>query len=124
MNCREGLELAGTGVEHARVAFAGDHFRAGVLFQFGQAAAMVVVRVAVQQDLDVFDRKAERGDVLLDERRGFGQPAVQQNVAGRSPNEERRYMRADVVDIADDAKGFDGLVPGGAAVGVALGQAG
>src|ERR1700681_2329958 len=82
---------------------------------------MIEMSVAVQQKLDVVDREAQLGDAFLDQWRGFGQTAVEQDGASRSPNEERRYVgRADVVNTADDAEWLDGLVPGGALVSADL----
>src|SRR5271157_5677238 len=82
---------------------------------------MIVMSVAVEQELDVFDGEAQVGDALLDDGRGFGQAAIKKNRAVRSLNEERRHIGgADVIDIADDAEWLDRLVPGGALVRTAL----
>src|ERR1700736_471784 len=72
------------------------------------------MRVAVQQEFDVVDRKAQFGDVFLDQRRSFRKTTIKKYRAFGSPDKERRYVgRADVVNVADDPEGLDGLVPGG-----------
>ena len=82
---------------------------------------MIEVRMAVEQDLDVFDREAEVGDVLLDDWRGFGQAAIQQNRALRCLDKKRRDVGcADIVNVADDAERLDRLVPLGALFGAVL----
>src|SRR5208282_2571495 len=84
---------------------------------------MIEMRVAVQQKLDVLDREAELGDALFYDRRRFRKTAVQKNRAIGSPDEEGRDIgRADVVNVADDAEGFHGLVPLGALLGAALSE--
>src|ERR1700735_5221793 len=82
---------------------------------------MIVVRVAVQQDLDIFDREAEFRDALLDEPRGFGKSAIEQDGTLRGLDIERRNIGgADVINIANDAERLDGLVPFGALIGAVL----
>ena len=73
---------------------------------------MVHVSMAVQENLDIFHVKAQRGDVALDLRSGLAKSAVEQDVAfGRSDEEGRHIGGAHVVQVIRDPKGLHGPVP-------------
>ena len=86
------------GIKRARYELRARH-----LFEQGEAARMVKVRVAVDQYLYVFELEAEKIDVLFDHRNRFGKAAVEQYVAGGRGDEKRAdFGRADIVNVADD----------------------
>ena len=70
------------------------------------------MRVAVEQNLHVAEFESERGDVRLDLRRGFDIAAIDHDVAGWRRDEKRRdFLRAHVIDVADDFEWRHRLVP-------------
>ena len=82
-----------------------DDFRAAALLQLRDAAGMIEMHVRIENDLDVAELEAELLDVLRDERRGFRQGAVDQNMTlWRSDEHRAQAMRADIVSVAVDPK--------------------
>src|SRR5215471_13358048 len=51
--------------------------------QFRDSAGVIVVRMGVHDQPDIFDFKAELPDIRGDQRRGFGESAVDKNMTGR-----------------------------------------
>lgn len=85
---------------------------------------MIVMGVAIEQDLDVCKAKAELLDVLLNLRDRFIEAAVEQDVTVRSGDQIRTNFRGtDVVHVADDSIWFNWLVPGSGLFGwLAIGR--
>src|ERR1700678_369759 len=75
---------------------------------------MSVMGVAVQENLLVLHGEAKFHDALFDQRRGSRQARIQEDGSSRRFDIEGRNVRADIINVADDLKGLDGLVPGGA----------
>src|SRR5712691_2994117 len=73
---------------------------------------MIVVRLAGEQIFYVTETEAELFDAGADERNTFFVVAVEQNTAFRRHKEVRsQEIGADVIDVAGDSIGIDGLVP-------------
>ena len=69
------------------------------------AADVIEVRVAREHDLDVAQLEPELLDVRRDDRRHLGRAGVDEDVALRRDDQIRSdVLRADVVDVADQAK--------------------
>src|SRR5205085_6860258 len=84
------LEVAtAPGGQLRRVGFADGQPRPGQRLQLRQAPRVVVVRVAVDQQLDVFEPEAELFDVITNLRHGFSEAAVEQDVAARRGDQVR-----------------------------------
>ncbi len=107
-----------------RVGFAGEELRAGPLPQRGEAAGVVGVGLAVDEELDVLQLEAELPDAVADEGRGLHEAAVDHDVPrGRGDQERRDIARPDVIEVVRDPERLDRLVPrAGGRVG--LGQDG
>jgi hypothetical protein len=70
------------------------------------------VSVRIEEDLHVTRTEAEGCNVLQDLRGGLLEAAVDQDVAVRRREQERRDVRrADVVEICRDPERLDRLVP-------------
>lgn len=74
--------------QQRRVGAAGVEQRARGTLQLSQAAGVIVVRVAVQQDAHVLGAESEAADVRQDQRRGFDEAAVDHDVPCRCRDEE------------------------------------
>ena len=86
---------------------------------------MVVVAVADEQDLDVAEVEAEGFNALLDEGRAGFEVAVDEDVAlGRDDEIGGEVLAADVIEVAGDAEGREGLGPGGGLEGLLCGESG
>ena len=84
---------------------AGGDRGAGRALQRGDPAGVIVVRVRVHDQFDVFGLEAKLADVRVDDRRGLRQPAVEQDRALSVGHQHRRDARgSDVVRVAEDAK--------------------
>jgi hypothetical protein len=71
------------------------------------------MRVAVDEVLHVFRSESELADVVSDHWRSLDKSAVQEDVSLRAGNQERRDITGpDVIDVPDNAKWLDRLVPG------------
>jgi hypothetical protein len=91
------------------VAFTDPELCAGGLLQLAKAACVVGVRVGVEQYLHVPDVEAELRYAPLDERRGLGVAAVDEDVAlGTGDQEGGDAGGADIIEVAGDAKRFVG----------------
>lgn len=105
----------------SRLCARGDA-RAAQALQLRDAARVVAVSVRVDDELDVFHAKTERADALRDERGRVGQCAVDEYMAGIGGDQDRaQTARADIVGVAEDAKGRLLLVPGLAPFGDVVG---
>ena len=89
----------------------GLELRAAVVLEPGEAAGVVRVRVAVEDDFDVGEPETERGDVRFDLRRRFGKAAVDQDQAARRDDQVRGDVRrAHVIHVAGDPERCDRLI--------------
>jgi hypothetical protein len=92
----------------------GKHLRAGRGLDRGDAAGMVEMGLAVEQDLDLARVEAERADVGEHLRRELRHPRVDQDQAVAAVDQHRRDVaRADVIDSVGDAERVDPLCPPG-----------
>ena len=86
-------------LERGDVAFHRLQLRAGILLELRQAAGMIEVGMAVEQEFESDDLEAELGDVGLDLRHGLGNGAIEQDVplrrrrTGRRPAPPFRHNR-------------------------------
>ena len=86
--------------------------RACRALQFQKSACVVEMRVRIDQQLHLLGPKAELSDVGENLRRRLDEAAVEQDVPLRRRDEKRSdLVRADVMDVADEPEGLDGLVP-------------
>src|ERR1051325_10836253 len=73
---------------------------------------MVRMRVAVDENLDVFQFKSQLLDVLPDQRHGLGEAAIEKDVALRRGNEiGGDVARAHIINVVDDTKRLYRLIP-------------
>jgi hypothetical protein len=87
-------------------------FCAGLLDNLRAARAVIAVRVADEQNLDVAEAEAKRLNALADERRRRREIAVDKDEAfGRSDKVRGEIGAADVIKIAGDAEGRKGRGP-------------
>ena len=92
---------------------AGNELGPGPLFELGEAARVVEMRMAVEQIPHISDFESELADIVADHRRGFDHAAIEKNVSARASDQiGGKIARADVIDVANYAKWLDGLVPG------------
>src|SRR5690606_28049267 len=90
----------------------GQQARAGTALELRQPADVVEMLVAVEEELHVGQREAQRFDIGGDRRGTFGGATVDQHVALIAGDEQRRDpARADVPGVAVDAERRTGLVP-------------
>ena len=86
---------------------------AGLADNLRAARAVIVVRVADEQNLDVAEAEAKRLNALANQRRGRREIAVDEDEAfGRGDEVRGEIAAADVIEIARDAEGRKGLSPG------------
>ena len=98
-------------LQEGRVLDARHQPRSGELLKSGEAAGMVEVSVAVEQDLDVFETEPELFDAGADQRHGLFESSVNQDVPFRSGQQERGDAAGThVVEVAHDAEGLFRLV--------------
>ena len=74
--------------EGCAITLARYQIRSGSTLQFGKAAAMIVMRVAVEQILYIVHAEAKLRDILLDLGSGLWKAAVDQDVALGRYNQE------------------------------------
>ena len=87
-------------------------FGVGLFQDFCAACAVVGVGVADEQELHVAEFESELFDAGADERNGFFEAAVDQDVAFRCGDEEGgEVFGADVVEVASDLVRREGLGP-------------
>ena len=73
---------------------------------------MIEVNVTVEEDLNIGELEAELCDIAFNLRRGFDEPAIEQDMSLVGGNEEGSYLRsAHVVEVAKDAERWDRFVP-------------
>ena len=102
------------GFDHGDVAVHDVVLCAGELVDRGAAGAVVVVRVADEQNLDVAEVEAEGLDALANQRQEDFEIAVDEDEALRRDDEVGgEVFAADVIEIAGDAEGRKGLVHAG-----------
>ena len=77
---------------HGRVGIHHHELRAGHFLHLGDARAMVAMRVADENDLDVAELEAELLDALLDQRHGIFEIGIDQDVALIGRDQERRVI--------------------------------
>jgi hypothetical protein len=94
------------------VGLAHQDARAGQLLHQRVAAGVIGVRVAVQDDFDVREFEAEFRHAVADARHGRFKPGIHEDVPLRRGDEKRTDAgRADVMDVADEAKRRERRVP-------------
>lgn len=102
--------------DHRRARGTRDDARTARILDRRDATRVVVVRVRVEDDLDVGRAEAEGRDVLEDERGGVGETAVDEDMALlRCDQQRREAVSADVVRVAEQAQRCLRRVPLGAA---------
>ena len=91
---------------------AGRHCRAARPLERRDPARMIVMRVRIDDQLDVFGLESQLPDVGVDQRCRLRQPAVEEDRSGAAGDEQRRDARgADVIGVAEDSKRFVRPVP-------------
>ncbi len=101
-------------LQRPAIARRGIELRPGVAAQLGDAAGMIEMGVAVDDDLDVLQPKTEVHDIALDQRGVLRQRAVEQDGAMPRRNQiGRQAFGADIIDWADDAERRDRARPAG-----------
>lgn len=104
---QDDIRVVATMGETVGARFAREQLGTGCFLQHHQSAAVIGMRLGVQEDFDVLDVEAELRDACHDHWRGAGISAVEHDVAFRSGDEESRDIRgADVVEVAGDAERF------------------
>ncbi len=99
--------LRAPALEDGRAQGARRHPRPRGALEGGDAAGVIEMGVRVQDQAHVRDVEAERADVLEDQRGRVGQAAVDEHVAVRRRDEDRRQAaRPDVPGIAEDPEGL------------------
>ena len=86
--------------------------RAGQLLHQRVAAGVIEMRVAVQDDFDVREVETEFRHAVANARHGRFKPGIQEDVPLRRGDEKRTDAgRADVMNVADEAKRLERCVP-------------
>src|SRR3954453_12659809 len=102
------VRVVASGSEAVRARLARPQLGTGRFLEHPQPAAVVGMRLRVQEHFDVLDVEAELRDARHDHWRGAGIAAIEHDVPRGPGDEERRdIIRADVVQIARDAERFD-----------------
>ena len=106
-------EVAPPAPLHLRaIRLAGDEARSGPALQLGESPAMVVVGVAVEEQLHVGEVEAERLDVPFQPGEHLHRTGVEQHVPHRGGQEKRADpVRPDVVHVAQQPERLDRLHP-------------
>ncbi len=111
-----GLRVVGArrpGFEHLRRRSRGDERRAAQPLQLCNAADMVEMLMAVQDELHVLQPEAKRADVVGDDVRALLGPAVDQDVAVAADDQDRgNATGTDEIGVGVDADRRRRLVPG------------
>src|SRR5580658_2659466 len=84
---QEEVSAAASG-EHRRVAFHRDELRTGALFQFRQPSGVIVMRMAIEEELYVLKPETELANVRLDLRSSFREAPIEEDVSRRRHNQE------------------------------------
>src|SRR6476646_1556125 len=73
---------------------------------------MIVMRMAVEDDLNVCQTKAKFSHILSDLGNGLKESAIEQDVPVRRDDQKRsNFGSSNIINIADDSIRFDWLVP-------------
>lgn len=102
--------------QNGSTPFTGGDAGAAQTLQLGDASGMIEVNVRIDDELHVFDAKAESAKVGDNMRDGFGKVGVEEHMTGiRGDENGGETVRADVISVAEDAEWHLRRIPFGAA---------